>query len=118
MNNSNSQIIISECITKEDLINDIAKVLEKRSEQKKHFDEVLYIADVARKLKKSANHVRNLVRNKKINCLQEFKGATIMFREKHIEDYLHSLKTVSRAEENEEIRKFTNNPLSHDSNTH
>ena len=36
-----------------------------------------------------------------------------MFRESHIEEYLQSLKTISKQAENEEISTFIKNPLSH-----
>ena len=108
------QLIIQNT-TKQELLTDLAKVLEQRKEQQKLIkkDEVLYIPDVANRLKRSINHVRNLVRNKKIKFLQEKPGSVIMFRESHIEEYLQSLKTISKQAESEEISMFIKNPLSH-----
>lgn len=106
------QLIIQNT-TKQELLTDLAKVLEQRKEQQKLIkkDEVLYIPDIANRLKRSINHVRNLVRNKKIKFLQEKPGSVIMFRESHIEDYLQSLKTISSEAVQREISAFINKPL-------
>lgn len=115
MTKTTEQIIIHNT-TKQELLNDLAKIVINSKSKKELIKEVLYIPDVAQKIKKSEHTVRNLVRSGKLKKLQEKKGSHIMFYEEHVQEYLDSCKTVSRAEENEEIRKFTNNPLSHDSN--
>ena len=109
----NERQLIIQSTTKQELIQELANYLESKQEQKKLVKEVLYIPDVASRLKRSVNHVRNLIKNKKIKFLQEKKGSVIMFYESHIEDYPKTLKTVSSEEEEREVSAFINNPLSH-----
>lgn len=109
----NERQVIIHSTTTQELIQELANYLESKQEQKKLVKEVLYIPDVAARLKRSVNHVRNLIKNKKIKFLQEKKGSVIMFYESHIDEYLKTLNTVSKEEEEREISTFINNPLSH-----
>jgi len=111
------QLIIQNT-TKQELIQDLTKALESRTQQKESIKEVLYISDVARKLKRSINSVRNLVRSKKIEYLQEKPGSVIMFYDYHIEDYLKSIETISYNQEAKEIQSFINKPFGHGNNKH
>ena len=113
----NERQLIIQSTTKQELIQELANYLESKQEKKKLIKEVLYIPDVATRLKRSVNHVRNLIKNKKIKFLQEKKGSVIMFYDSHIEEYLRTLKTVSKEEEEREVSTFINNPLSHGNNS-
>ena len=113
MTKTTEQIIIHNT-TKQELLNDLAKIVINSKSKKELLKEVFYIPDVAKRIKKSEHTVRKLVREGKIKYLQEKKGSHIMFNEEHIKEYLDSCKTVSRAEEISELRQFTNNPFGHD----
>tara|TARA_B110000971_G_scaffold180753_1_gene187322 strand:- start:688 stop:1026 length:339 start_codon:yes stop_codon:yes gene_type:complete len=107
------QIIIHN-ISKEELLTDLAKVIENRKEHKKLIKEVLYIPDVARQLRKSNNHVRRLVKTQRIKYLQERPNTEIIFYQDFIDEYLDSLTTRSKEEKDKIIQSFINNPLSHE----
>ena len=107
------QLIIHN-ISKEELLTDLAKIIENRKEHKKLIKEVLYVPDVARQLKKSTNHVRRLIKNKKIEYLQERPHTEILFYQEFVDRYLDSLVTISKKAQDQEIQSFINNPLSYE----
>ena len=111
------QLVVENC-TKEELINELKQFVTSKNPTKEKQQKVLHIPDVMRILEKSDSHVRSLIRENKLECYQERKGAAIMFRQEFIDDYLRKYRVKTIDQHSTEIQSFINKPFSHDSNKH
>tara|TARA_B110001452_G_scaffold29698_1_gene23321 strand:+ start:1773 stop:2120 length:348 start_codon:yes stop_codon:yes gene_type:complete len=111
------QLVVENC-TKEELINELKQLVSSKNQTTQKQEKVLHIPDVMRILEKSDSHVRSLIRENKLECFQERKGAAIMFRQEFIDDYLKKYQVKTIDQHSTEIQNFINKPFGHDSNKH